>query len=207
MSITTYAELKTAVADFLNRDDLTSRIPTFISMAEKDMDRSLRHWKMQKRSVAEINSQYSAVPADWLETVRFYTTDGYTQPMDLIGHAELLDLKASQSNMPGRPKYYAMTAGQFEFYPAPDTLYHAELLYHAKTAALSDANTSNWVLADAPDAYLYGALAHTAPYLGEDARLTVWASLYRNALDGLNQSSQAAQYSGSGLRMKAPRSY
>ena len=44
MTITTYATLKTAIADFLNRDDLTSVIPTFIALAEADMQRlSLIH--------------------------------------------------------------------------------------------------------------------------------------------------------------------
>ena len=66
MAITTYTELKTAVADFLNRDDLTSVAPTFISLAETDMQRRIRHWRMEKRSTAEIDTQYSAIPADFL---------------------------------------------------------------------------------------------------------------------------------------------
>ena len=41
MAITTYAELKTAVANFLARSDLTDRIPEFISMAEARMGREL----------------------------------------------------------------------------------------------------------------------------------------------------------------------
>ena len=34
MAITTYSELKTSIANFLDRDDLTSVIPDFISLAE-----------------------------------------------------------------------------------------------------------------------------------------------------------------------------
>ena len=47
MAITTYDELKTSVADFLNRDDLTSVIPDFITMAEADLNRNVRHWRME----------------------------------------------------------------------------------------------------------------------------------------------------------------
>ena len=43
MAITTYAELKTAIANWLNREDLTSVIPDFISLAEADFNRKLRH--------------------------------------------------------------------------------------------------------------------------------------------------------------------
>ena len=37
MPITTYAELKSTIADFLNRDDLANVATTFISLAETDM--------------------------------------------------------------------------------------------------------------------------------------------------------------------------
>jgi len=39
MSISTYAELKTSIADFLARDDLTGQIPNFIQLAEGGMNR------------------------------------------------------------------------------------------------------------------------------------------------------------------------
>lgn len=74
MPITTYAELKTNIADFLNRDDLTSVSSTFVSLAEADLNRQVRHWRQEKRSTAEIDTQYSAIPADMLEVIRFYIT-------------------------------------------------------------------------------------------------------------------------------------
>ncbi|MDG1445854.1 MAG: hypothetical protein P8Q15_05815, partial [Methylophilaceae bacterium] len=62
MAITTYAELKTSITDFLNRDDLDTATPTFISLAEADMQRRVRHWRQEKRSNANLNSRYSDVP-------------------------------------------------------------------------------------------------------------------------------------------------
>ena len=58
MAITTYAELQSAVADFQNRDDLTSVIPTFISLAEAQMQRVIRHHKMMNRAEAEIENRF-----------------------------------------------------------------------------------------------------------------------------------------------------
>ena len=66
MSISTFAELKSSIADFLNRDDLTSVIPTFIKLAEADINRNVRHWRMENRATAEVDSQYSAIPTDLL---------------------------------------------------------------------------------------------------------------------------------------------
>ena len=202
MPITTYAELKTNIADFLNRDDLTSVSSTFVSLAEADLNRQIRHWRQEKRSTASIDTQYSAIPADMLEVIRFYITSGDTRPLELISQAEMLDRKFRNLNTSGQPAYYAVTAGELEVYPVPDGTYTSELYYFGKTPALSDSNTSNWILEHYPDAYLYGSLIHSAPYLKDDARIQVWASLYQSAIDSINQASEKAKFGGSGRRMK-----
>ena len=202
MSITTYSQLKTAIADFLNRDDLAATVPTFIALAEADINRRLRHWRMEERATAEMDTQYSAVPADWVETIRFQTLGNGTRPLELISRAEMLDRRANARDAVGRPQFYKMSAGQFEVFPAPDQTYNAELLYFARVPALSDAAPTNWLLTAASDAYLYGALVHSAPYLQDDARSAVWASFYQSAIDALNTASDDARYSGSGLRMR-----
>ena len=202
MPITTYAELKTNIADFLNRDDLTSVSSTFVSLAEADLNRQIRHWRQEKRSTASIDTQYSAIPADMLEIIRFYITSGDTRPLELISQAEMLDRKFRNLNTSGQPAYYAVTAGELEVYPVPDGTYTSELYYFGKTPALSDSNTSNWILEHYPDAYLYGSLIHSAPYLKDDARIQVWAALYQNAIDAINQASEKAKFGGSGRRMK-----
>jgi hypothetical protein len=202
MPITTYAELKTNIAEFLNRDDLASISSTFISLAEDDLNLRLRHWRQEKRSTAEIDTQYSAIPADMLEIIRFYTTSGDTRPLELISQAEMLDRKFRNLNTSGQPAYYALTAGEIEVYPVPDGTYTSELYYYSRIPALSDSNTSNWVLDYYSSAYLYGSLIHSAPYLKDDARIQVWAALYQSAIDAINTEGEKAKYGGSGRRMK-----
>ena len=206
MAITTYAELQTSIADFLNRDDLASVTTSFISLTEADMQRKVRHWRMEKRSTAELDTQYSAIPADFVEVIRFHVTDNGTNPLELISQSDLLQLKEQSRNTAGTPKFYAFTAGELEVYPAPDGTYNVELYYIASIPALSDSNTSNWLLEQYADAYLYGSLVHSAPYLKDDARIQVWAALYQNAIDAINAESERSKYGGSGLRMKI-RSY
>lgn len=206
MSITTYDELKSTIADFLNRDDLTSVTPTFISLAEADIQRKVRHWRQEKRANAVIDTQYSAVPADFLEIIRFQITSGGTKPLELISQAEMLTQKSSSDNASGSPSFYALTAGELEVLPVPNGTYNAELYYYSRVPPLSDTETTNWLLEYFPDAYLYGALVHTAPYLKEDARAQVWSALYQNSIDAINSTSEKAKFGGSGRRMKI-RSY
>jgi len=53
---------------------------------------------------------------------------------------------------------------------------------------------------------LYGSLIHSAPFLGEDARMQTWAALYQSAIDAINMESDKAKSSGSGRRLTI-RSY
>ena len=206
MPITTYDELKTAIADTLNRDDLASSVPNFISLAEANMQRKIRHWRQEKRANAVIDSQYSAVPADFLEIIRFYITSGDTKPLELISQGELLDRKRRSLNTSGSPSFYALTAGEIEVYPVPDGAYDAELYYYSRVPALSASATTNWLLDYFPDVYLYGSLVHSAPYLKDDERIRVWAALFQEAIDAINASSEKAKFGGSSRRIKI-RSY
>ena len=119
MPITTYAELQSSIADFLDRDDLTSVIPTFISLAEADMNRQIRHWRQEKRATANIDTQYSAVPSDFYEVIRMYITSGNTQPLELLSQFQLLERKRRTANATYEPRYYAITAGEIEVSPFP----------------------------------------------------------------------------------------
>ena len=201
MSITTYAELKSAIADFLNRDDLTSVIPTFISLAEASINRDLRHWRQEKRVEATLDEQYENFPVDFLEIQELSLTDGTR--LEMVSTAFMQERK-QESTAAGKPRYFRVYADQFEFYPAPDASYTMSMQYYARTPALSDTNTSNWILTYAPDAYLYGALAQAAPYLAEDGRITIWASLYQNAIEGMRLDGERGKYSGP-LKMGVPR--
>ena len=202
MPITTYAELKTSITDFLNRDDLDTATPTFISLAEADMQRRVRHWRQEKRSNANLNSRYSDVPSDFLEVIRFGVSGGNHSTLEMISQSEMLDRRMNNGDTSGSPRYYALTAGEIELFPTPAAITATELYYYSKIDRLSDSNTSNWLLENHPDAYLYGALVHSAPYLADDARITVWAALYQSAIDAINAESESVKFGGSGRRLK-----
>lgn len=205
MALSTFAELKTSIADFLNRDDLTSIIPTFITLAEADISRTLRHYKMEARATGQQSSgdQFMQVPSDWLENVRMTVTGSGTSVVRPASRDEIADRRQKNENVSTQSPYlYAMVDGQFELYPTPVEDTDVELVYYQKVPALSDSNTTNWLLSDAPDVYLYGALVHSAPYLQEDARTAVWAQLYSASMLKLQEASDKARYSGSGLKMR-----
>jgi hypothetical protein len=196
MSISTYSEHKSTIGDWLNRDDLVSAIPSFIALAEAQLERALRVRQMIGRSTATIDTQYSAVPSDFLETKTFkITSSAPIQPLQFATLEQMDDFDATNSAQQ-RPTLFTIVGNQIRVHPAPDTSYTAELVYYAKLAKLSDSNTTNWLLTSSPDVYLYGALLQSAPYLKDDERMAVWTTLYAAGLESIKTADQNATSSG-----------
>lgn len=192
----TYQEMKDLIADTLNRQDLSSAIPMFITMCEAGLNRELNHYKMEKRSSTVLSDQYHTVPSDFISVNRITVNN---KSLELISIDDMQDMR-SYGNHSGNPTHYAVTAGEFELYPTPDGNVDAEVYYTAKISPLSSGE--NFVSQDHPDLYLYGSLIHAAPYLKEDERVQTWSALYAKALSMANSQSIKSKYSGTGLKMK-----
>ena len=200
MSITTYGELQTSVASWLNRDDLAAVVPTFIALAEAQIARDVRHWRMIEQTTLTVNDQYEAIPDDWVETIRMVLSTSDRRKLETGSLNELMDRRHVDDSV-GAPMLYAHVGDQFEFYPTPDGSYSVELTYYRTVPALSGSNPTNWLLTQAPDVYLYGSLVQSAPYLSDDQRATIWAGFYAASVSQLNAASDAARTSGS-LRLR-----
>jgi hypothetical protein len=203
MALATYNDLKTSIGDWLNRSDLTSVIPDFISLAEAQIERTLRTRQMIVRANASFSAEYGAVPADFLETKSLkLTSTNPQQPLSFLS-IDSMDAQATQYTASGRPKFFTVVGGQFRLVPTPDTTYTTELTYYAKLTKLSVSVSSNWLLASSPDAYLYGSLLQAAPYLQDDARIQTWATLYERALNDLRTADDRSASSGGVLLTRA----
>ena len=129
MALTTYAELKTSVGDWLNRTDLTTAIPDFISLAEAQIERNLRTRQMIVRATASITTEYSAVPSDFLE-VKSFKLD--TNPVTPLGFETIdsMDALAVTYRSAAKPIFFTVVGEQFRYLPEPDTAYTGELIYY-----------------------------------------------------------------------------
>jgi hypothetical protein len=196
-----YSELKSSIADFLNRQDLTSVIPTFILLCEADLNRTVRHKSMLCRATAVLDTHFTALPSDFLEAknIQLNTTPVKSLEYMTMEHAD--EYRATHSTT-GVPNYYTFVGETLEVVPEPADSYTIELVYYKKISALSDSSTSNWLLASHPDVYLYGALMQAAPYLKDDERIPVWGQLYKAFIGDLNSASDKSEYSGSSLKMR-----
>jgi hypothetical protein len=201
MALTNYSDLKTSIANYLGRSDLTSQIPDFITLAEIRLNRDLRIRQMLKTATATMTGGDPTVglPSDFLEMRDIFVDATPRIAVQFLSPAAFTrDARATDS---GRPVFYTMRGAEFEFAPIPDTNYTLQMIYYAKQTALSDSNPSNAFMANCPDALLYGALGEAEPYLMNDARIPVWAQFYQNAIERLNDSNKESEYSGVPLTM------
>ena len=79
-TITNYSTLQSAIADYLNRQDLTSQIPMFIQFVEADLNTRLRCREMIVRANAMSDQEYVQLPADWVEALNLQIVDGTSPP-------------------------------------------------------------------------------------------------------------------------------
>lgn len=203
MALSNYTELKASVADWLNRTDLTSVIPDFIALAEAQIERTLRTRQMMVRATASIDTEYSAVPADFLETKSIKLNTNPVTSLTFETVDALDSLKSTTYISAGKPQLFSIVGGQIRVLPVPDSTYTAELIYYAKLSKLSSTNATNWLLTQAPDVYLYGSLMQAAPYLKDDARIPVWASIYTRGLEELQIADDRGATSGGAIMMRA----
>lgn len=200
MAITDYASLQASLANWLHRSDLTAMIPDFIALAEAKLSSDLDARSMEARTTltATAGNAYLTLPTDMLEMRRLLLQ---TDPVIPLKYATPDQIAADYSmSSTGRPAVFAVIGGQLQLAPIPDSAYSIELTYQQRVPALSGTNTTNWLITNWPNAYLYGALCAAQPYIVNDARLPTFQALYQEAVEGINGIDW---YSGSTMRVRA----
>jgi len=204
MALATYSDLKTSIANWLNRTDLTTEISEdFIVLAEADFNSKLRIRKMNTSTSITIDSETESIPSDFLQIRDFFITEGETKyPLKYITPAQMDEIRGSSSS--GMPSAYTILGDNFRFAPIPSSSYTGTLNYYAKFPSLSDSNTSNYILTSHPSIYLYGSLYHAANFLGgiEPRQVQQWQQQYTTALERLERNDREDQYGNAPLQQR-----
>ena len=205
MSFTTYALLQTAVADWLNRTDLTAQIPDFITLAEAELQRRLRRTSVRGTITISAEETTLASAVAELRSIHLETTSA-TRDLPLrIGTPEMLaERRARNAGITGRPTDAAIIGRTLIVSPVPDQSYTARIIYFSALTPLSGSVTTNAVLTEAPDAYLFGALLQAAPYLQHDERIPVWQTRFDAAIAQLNDVRDREEYNASVRSARLP---
>lgn len=189
-----YASLQSSVTEYLARDQdatLIARIPTFIQLAEAKFNRQLFVRQMEQRATALVNlasgePEFISLPSDFqsMRRVRLSSVTG-KPALEFKSGTQIDEYRFETFNVSGRPRYFTVFGDELEIAPTPDAAYTIEMVYRRSIPPLAESDL-NWLLALAPDLYLYGALLESAPYIKEDGRIQTWGLGFTAALSDLN---------------------
>jgi hypothetical protein len=190
-AIPNYKALQSTVADWLDRDDLGAKIPTFITLAEAMFNRELRSKEMEKTVTGAVSSEDAELPTDYLAMRAIYEEGSPDRP--LKGTSPTSERLVSDGT-PGQPQWYALVSGGIRLIPPPASTILLTMDYFGRIPSLSSSQPSNWLLDKHPDAYLYGALYMAEAHLDNATRAAQWKSLVDEVLAKLNRSSRNDRY-------------
>ena len=170
MAISNYTELNTAVANWLDRDDLTDRIPEFIALAEARFNRLLRIRAMEEKQTASTvaGQRNIALPAYFIQMRNLQINTSPITPMQYVT-PEIYD-RLYGSTGTGTPQMYTIIADEIQLGPIPSSVQTIEMLFYKKFDSITAVSPTNWMITNAPDVYLYGCLLEAEPFIMNDPR-------------------------------------
>jgi len=204
MALTNYTTLKTSIANWLNRSDLTDEIADdFIKLTEADFNSKLRVRKMVAKTSFTIDTETEALPTGFLQVRDIYILNGNTKVPLTYTTPSQMDSTVGTSTT-GLPNSYTILGDTFRFSPKPDASYTAFINYYKSFDALSDTNTTNYILTTHPAIYLYGSLFHAANFLGgiNPQQVQTWQQMYATTMERLELNDREDQVSGSPLQIR-----
>lgn len=169
-----YDGLKAAINSWSERSYDDTQLDEFIDLAEAAIRRRLVGYQREITGTLTTNANGEvALPSDFLGMRSIY-----------------YDTTPYKWNISGSTLY--VTDGESRTF---------DVVYYGKLPALSDSNPSNWLLADAPDAYLFMCRAYQSGF-EEDPNGVAWESRALAILDEFNIQNTVAQYSRTGYRTR-----
>ena len=198
--IVDYASLQSELQSWLwNRSDVVARIPTFIQLAEAQMNRRLASRLKIARIDVTIAGETLPVPADFAGAVSVALETDPISELAFVTPDGLALRSNGVSNPSGNPDSYSVVGSALQFFPIPSAPVAAKLIYRQRIPALSNTNPANWVLSFHPDAYLYGALMQSAPWLRNDDRLPMWQQAFAQILSDIQDNSDTIESAAANL--------
>ena len=197
MALSTYSELQATVANYLNRDDLATLIPTFITLTENRLNRELRVRANMVRATTTTTAgqAFYDLPSDLIE-LRNITYDSNSQSHALRYLSPESVSREYGTILSGQPRAYTNLGNDLKLTPTPDAAYTISINYYSQLRSLSDSVATNDVLAEYPSLYLFGSCLEGAIYLNDTEQTNRFGSVFQKALDDVQRAEEAARYSG-----------
>ena len=200
MAIDNFGELKTAIANWAERDDDTERIPEFVALAEDNIGLELRVRAMETSTDLTVSSQETALPTGFVEQRRLYR-DNDASRLEYFPPEDFWIRNAKSET--GTPKLYTIEGDNLVVAPAPDVSQTFKLLYFKKFTALSDDSDTNWIFANARGLLLFGGLLELSMYHEDEVGAIKWSIRWDNLLEKVHTANEKDRFPRGSLQQRS----
>lgn len=175
MAFSDYLDLRTAVVEAVGNDAIVEVFDRLAKLAETNLSRKLRtRWQISEAAVT-VAGGTAALPADFAELSAMFDASGKETVPDIFGSIR-----------------------------APDGNY--TLRYFAKVPTITGGGVTatTWLLAEAPDAYLYAIAAEAAKWLRDVEGAAAFSKLREDAIEDLREYDGAQRFARARVRVQGP---
>jgi hypothetical protein len=185
MAITTFTELKAAVASWANRTDLTSQLDDFVTLAEARLNDMLllKNMEADETLTLSIGVNFVALPTGFVSPIALWIiVDGVRVKLSPALPQELpYDTDSTQ------PKYWAIDGANIRFDCPAGAAYSARLRC-IKQSNLGASVATNYLLTKRPDIYLAGCMVEVARFTNDAELFNSWEPKFLKACAELKAS-------------------
>jgi len=195
-----YTTLKSGMADYLHRDNLTSQLPGFIELAEAYLFRELNVQELQTSVTGvTIAGGYATLPTDFGAVARITVSHGsWTTNLDYMAVADVA------STVQVHPQFYSLENNQIRIIGAgADQAY--TLFYTPDISPLSGSVSTNWILTNASELYLYASCLEAARFLRDAGEISTLSQSVALALESARRFAERRGLPSSGSLQIRPR--
>lgn len=178
MDFSDFTGLQAAIANAMDRTDLSSEILGFIALTEADMNLVLKENEMETTATVSITNGEGDLPSDCRDIISVKTGD--ERVLD-----PLSDREADRYRSTGTVVGFTVSGTKLRTVPAGADPYDVTVRYRQKIPSLSASVASNWVLENFPSAYYYGALSHGELFILNEDRANLMRRLFADQMSAI----------------------
>lgn len=193
MTISTYSELKSAIDNWLERNDLSSSgaADEAIDLCEAEMQRELKLQAFETTGNVTVTSGTGALPTGFNKARSVYWA---TDPNRVLRYVTPNELERIKSSTPSEVNYYTVVGTSVLV--ADDQSGTLVMTYTANFTPLDGTNTTNSILTNHPACYLYGSLAQAAIFCKDFDSAARYRTIFESELQQVKADNTEKKYVG-----------
>ncbi len=190
MSFENYTALQAEVVDWSYRTDITDRVPSFITLCETDLQVRCKLVEFEADGTVSVVAGVGTLPSGFTGARSVYWDGDTSRTLSYVTP----DRFATLENNGGTGLWYTITGDTLKVSPGGDGTLN--MTYKARFTPLSDANPTNVLLDNYPDAYLRGSLLQFSMWARDKERAADEAALFEAAIERIVIDNAARKWAG-----------